>query len=160
MKYFYSLLFALTMTAHASTTDPVKSQTLYKEGLAIQKKGDIKTAIQKWDESLALNPNNVSCLNHYAWHLAVVAEEKDLAKALKFSLKAVEAAEGKHLDSLDTLAEIYFRMKEGTKAAETMRKVVKQDISTLSKKKQKYYADQLTKFEALEAEQKKESESK
>jgi Tfp pilus assembly protein PilF len=156
------LLFSATllMASEPLKIDPVRSQTLYEEGLAIQKKGDIKTAIEKWEQALELNPKNVSCLNHYAWHLSVVVEGKDknLPKALEMSLKAVEASEGKHLDSLDTLAEIYFRMKQGSKAVETMRKALAQDTSGLSKKKQKYYADQLTKFEVLEAEQKQSSQ--
>jgi tetratricopeptide (TPR) repeat protein len=162
MKYFLSFFIGFIMTAHATTIDAVRSQTLYEEGLAIQKKGDIKTAIQKWEQALEVNPKNVACLNHYAWHLSVVVEEKDknLPKALEMSLKAVEASDGKHLDSLDTLAEIYFRMKDSAKAIETMRKVLAQDTSALSKKKQKYYADQLVKFEALEAEQKNGSQAK
>lgn len=124
-----------------------KSTALYKEGLAIEKKKDLDSAISRWEEALRVDPRNAACMNHYAWFLAVTApaERKNLDRALVLARRSAKASDWKNHDVLDTLAEVHFHRKEYAKAVEVQKKALQP--GTVGNVKDPYLKKQLQKFE-------------
>ena len=147
---------AQDLPPEASEENQKKSKELLQEGLTIEKEKDIPAAIAKWEAALKLDGRNAACLNHYAWFLAVTApeERRDAKKALELAIRAAQASAWRNRDILDTVAEVYFQLKQYEKAVETQKKALVDGLEGHSKPK--YLEAQLQKFEkALEEAKKK-----
>ena len=75
-------------------------------GDILQKEGRVKEAYAAYDSCLIYNPNNVMCLNNYAYFLSL--EGSDLKKAEKMSYRAI-TAEPNNGTYLDTYAWILYQ---------------------------------------------------
>ena len=82
---------------HALLADILCSKKLYEEAYAA------------YDRAIELNPNNLLCLNNYAYFLS--QQNTQLEKALKMSKKTIEA-EPENATYLDTYAWILFVSKK------------------------------------------------
>lgn len=83
-------------------------------GDCYHEKGLMRQAYEAYDSCLKWNPENVSCLNNYAYFLSL--EEKDLEKAEQMSFKTI-IAEPSNATFLDTYAWILYQQQnlEGAK---------------------------------------------
>lgn len=77
-------------------------------GDILHEKGFDDEAYAAYDSCLQWKPNNISCLNNYAYYLSV--KDRDLAKAEQMSYRTVKA-EPKNSTYLDTYAWILFRQQ-------------------------------------------------
>lgn len=82
-------------------------------------------AFQAYDSCLVYTPDNVGCLNNYAYYLALKGEQLD--KAEKMSYRAIKA-EPTSKTYLDTYAWILFTMEDYTTARIYMDKVVNPEL--------------------------------
>lgn len=90
-------------------------------GDILHQQGDAKGAYESYDKALECNPDNVMCLNNYAYY---ISEEKgNLEKAEQMSKKTVEA-EPENATYLDTYAWILYLQKRYTQALEYMEKAM------------------------------------
>lgn len=90
--------------------DEVKQKTLAAEmygllGDALHKTGQTGEAFKAYENCLRLAPDNISCLNNYAYYLS--EENRELDKAATMSLKTVKA-EPNNATYLDTYAWILY----------------------------------------------------
>lgn len=90
--------------------DEVKQKTLAAEmygllGDALHKTGQTEEAFKAYENCLRLAPDNISCLNNYAYYLS--EENRELDKAATMSLKTVKA-EPNNATYLDTYAWILY----------------------------------------------------
>jgi len=103
--------------------------------------GDIKVAINAYQEAIRLNPDDARSMNNLAWLLATSEDTalRDPPSALRLALRAATLEPAPHV--LDTLAEAYFVNGHIQKAIE---------IETLALKKARkgraYFEEQLRKF--------------
>ena len=77
-------------------------------GDLLHEKGFDEEAYAAYDSCLQWKPNNISCLNNYAYYLSV--KDRDLSKAEQMSYRTVKA-EPKNSTYLDTYAWILFRQQ-------------------------------------------------
>lgn len=77
------------------------------------RKGQNEKAYEAYDKAIDYNPDNVLCLNNFAYYLSV--EGKQLDKALKMSKKTIDS-EPNNPTYLDTYAWILFRKGQYTEA--------------------------------------------
>ncbi|MBO4658948.1 MAG: tetratricopeptide repeat protein [Prevotella sp.] len=77
-------------------------------GDMLHEKGLYDEAFAAYDSCLQWKPNNIGCLNNYAYYLSVI--NKDLAKAEQMSYRTVKA-EPQNSTYLDTYAWILFRQE-------------------------------------------------
>ena len=89
--------------------------------------GNEKESFEYYDKTLALNSENSTALNNYAYHLAVRGER--LEKALEMAAKAVNL-DPENASNLDTYAWVYFRMEAYEDALYWIKKALKQDSDT------------------------------
>ena len=101
------------------------SQNLYKEGQALEKATDLKSAIGKWEEGVKLDARNWTLLNHFAWFLGVSApaEFRNTKMALTLALQSARITGWKNKDVIDSVAEIYFQCGDFAHAVETQKKL-------------------------------------
>ncbi len=83
--------------------------------------GDTIAATEQYDKAIKLNPENISSMNNYAYHLACI--DRDLPKALSMAEKVIEA-EPDNASWLDTYAWVLFKMKNYEKALEYIDKAL------------------------------------
>ena len=86
--------------------------------------GDNETTFQYYDKCLALQPNNVSILNNYAYYLAQA--EKNLERAEQMAKKAIELAP-EEPTFLDTYAWVLHKMGRNKEALPFIKKAVALD---------------------------------
>lgn len=86
-------------TITAETKPAVAADLFAMLGDILQKEGDKEGAYAAYDSSLVYNPDNVMCLNNYAYFLSL--DNRDLKKAEKMSYRAITAAanNGTYLDT-------------------------------------------------------------
>ncbi|MBF0102252.1 MAG: M48 family metalloprotease [Desulfobacterales bacterium] len=98
-------------------------------------------AIQAYENSLALKPNEPEVLNNLAWLLATSSTEdqKQKKRAVELAEKAVVIDRSPHI--LDTLAESYYAAGMIEKAIE-----IQQEAIAIVKENKEYYEQQLKKF--------------
>jgi tetratricopeptide (TPR) repeat protein len=77
-------------------------------GDMLHEKGLYEEAFAAYDSCLQWKPNNIGCLNNYAYYLSVL--NQDLAKAEQMSYRTVKA-EPQNSTYLDTYAWILFRQE-------------------------------------------------
>ena len=82
-------------------------------GEILHKKGRVQEAFAAYDSCLQWKPDNIPCLNNYAYYLSLRNEE--LSKAETMSMKTLKA-EPKNATYLDTFAWILFMQKRYTEA--------------------------------------------
>ena len=82
-------------------------------GDLLHQKGLQKEAFEAYDSCLQWKPDNIMCLNNYAYYLSVLGEQLD--KAEQMSYKTIKA-EPKNATYLDTYAWILFRQKRYAEA--------------------------------------------
>lgn len=75
--------------------------------------GEYDNAYAAYEKAIAINPDNIMCLNNYAYFLAL--DHKNLDKALQMSKRTVEA-EPKNATYLDTYAWIFYCKRQYTQA--------------------------------------------
>lgn len=83
--------------------------------------GDKKGAYEAYDSCLVYTPDNISCLNNYAYYLSL--EEEDLAKAEQMSYRTIRA-EPTNKTYLDTYAWVLFVQGDYTTARIYMDRVI------------------------------------
>lgn len=84
-------------------------------GDILHSKGNDKEAYEAYDNCLHWKPDNMSCLNNYAYYLSLGGDEQSLEKAEVMSLKTV-TAEPENSTYLDTYAWILFAMERYAEA--------------------------------------------
>ena len=112
--------------------DPKKAEALYKQGLAVQKKGDVQKALDLYYQAIKADPNHPGVLNHLSWLRAT-----DRSKVLRDGKEAVELASRAckavvntdkptqfAADCLDTLAAAYAEAGLFDKAVETAKAAI------------------------------------
>ena len=82
-------------------------------GEILHKKGRVEEAFAAYDSCLQWKPDNIPCLNNYAYYLSLRNEE--LSKAETMSMKTIKA-EPKNATYLDTFAWILFMQKRYAEA--------------------------------------------
>ena len=82
-------------------------------GEILHKKGRVEDAFEAYDSCLQWKPDNLSCLNNYAYYLSLRAEQ--LERAEQMSHKTIKA-EPKNATFLDTYAWILFMQNRYTEA--------------------------------------------
>ena len=103
---------------------------------------EYREAIEAYEQSLELEPDNPETLNNLAW-LYATCEEKTLREPVKALVYAVHAAALKPVPHiLDTLAESYYVNGLYEKAVFTIKKAIR-----MRPKDEAYYKSQLRKFE-------------
>jgi tetratricopeptide (TPR) repeat protein len=91
-----------------------------------------RDAIQEAQAAIELNPLDSDALNNAAWMLATAQEEslRDFKKAELYAVKANELSDYRSLEYLDTLAEVYERQRNSTKALEIVKRATRQESGT------------------------------
>jgi tetratricopeptide (TPR) repeat protein len=97
-------------------------------GDILHEKGQFKEAYEAYDSCLQYQPDNIGCLNNYAYYLSV--EGRDLAKAEQMSYRTVKV-ESNNPTYLDTYAWILFRQERYEEARIYIEQALAAD-STLS----------------------------
>jgi tetratricopeptide (TPR) repeat protein len=133
LYYYRGLAYMLTENYEASVkdlefgnkitgkTDPLKYQFLYLIGEGYYNLDSIQLAFDFFDKALAIDPNEISLLNNYAYYLSV--NNMELEKAENMSLKTIKE-EPNNSTYLDTYAWILFKKKEYEKALVYIEKAV------------------------------------
>lgn len=86
--------------------------------------GNEQESFRFYDKTLALNSENSTALNNYAYHLAVKGQQ--LEKALEMAAKAVNL-DPENASNLDTYAWVYFKMQAYEDAEYWIKKALKYD---------------------------------
>lgn len=95
-------------------TDPEAASDLYALlGDRYHDEGMTDKAYAAYDKALSYNPNNISCLNNFAYYLTL--EDKDLDKALSMAVRVIEAYP-EEPTYLDTYAWVLFKEGQYTMA--------------------------------------------
>lgn len=97
-------------------------------GDILHEKGLYKEAFAAYDSCLQWKPDNIGCLNNYAYYLSVLG--RDLGKAEQMSYKTIKA-EPTNSTYLDTYAWILFQQERYSEARIYIEQAIKND-STLS----------------------------
>ena len=84
-------------------------------------KGDTIAATEQYSRAIKLNPDNISAMNNYAYHLACI--DRDLPTALSMIEQVIEA-EPDNASWLDTYAWVLFKMKNYERALELIDKAL------------------------------------
>ncbi len=113
----------LRLRAPEANPDMVASM-FTSAGDILYRMGKEKEAFAEYDSALVYNPDDVLCLNNYAYFLSL--KDENLAKAEEMSYRAVRA-EPDNPTYLDTYAWIMFMQGKYAEAGEYMDKVVPQD---------------------------------
>lgn len=87
------------------TSKDMSARIFVLMGDILHKQGRVSEAYAAYDSCLVYNPDEISCLNNYAYFLSV--ENKDLKRAEQMSYKAIKA-EPKNPTYLDTYAWILY----------------------------------------------------
>ncbi len=84
-------------------------QVYYNYGFTLYLKGDISSAVSKWEQSLKLDSNYVDSLNNLAWVFATRKQTSfyDPQKAIGLSLRSCQLTANIDPEKLDTLAVAY-----------------------------------------------------
>ncbi len=98
-------------------------------GDLLHQKGRQKEAFEAYDSCLAWKPDNVGCLNNYAYYLSELGEQLD--KAEKMSRKTIKA-EPHNGTYLDTYAWILFMQKRYSDAIGYIEQAVEEDTTQSS----------------------------
>ncbi|MBW1941067.1 MAG: tetratricopeptide repeat protein, partial [Deltaproteobacteria bacterium] len=100
-----------------------------------------EAAIQSYEKSIRLDPENPRILNNLAWIYATCESKKirDPKRAVLLAKRALELEESPHI--LDTLAESYYAVGNHNKAMETGKRAL-----DLAAEDRIYYQKQLKKF--------------
>lgn len=91
-KQYDELIKMVNQSRSVMTTDTDSSKKMASDmfmmlGDAYHYTDQMDKAIEAYDECLALNPDNIGCMNNYAYYLA--QDGKDLEKAVEMSLRTV-----------------------------------------------------------------------
>lgn len=97
-------------------------------GDLLHRKGDEKGAFEAYDSCLQWKPDNIGCLNNYAYFLSVKGEQLDRAEEMSY--KSIKA-EPKNATYLDTYAWIMFKQKRYAEARIYIDQAIQND-STLN----------------------------
>ncbi len=138
--FYYFLCAALVMQNKASSALEVVSQGLRMRtpdanpemvaslfasmGNILYDTGKAEEAYIQYDSALVYNPDDVLCLNNYAYFLSLKGENLDKAEAMSY--RAVRA-EPNNATYLDTYAWIMFMKEQYAEAAEYMDRIVPRD---------------------------------
>ncbi|MDP6380335.1 MAG: sulfatase-like hydrolase/transferase [Phycisphaerae bacterium] len=103
---------AITHLKEALRTAPDDPAVLNRLASIFARQGRLELAVQHWEKSLVLKPNQPEAedvLNTVAWLKAVSPKEKfhDPRDAIRLARRACELTDNKRLDILDTLAVAY-----------------------------------------------------
>lgn len=104
---------ALAEADDEETVPDIASDIFATLGDLYHKQGQNDKAYEAYDKAIEHNPDNVPCLNNFAYYLSV--EGKQLDKALKMSKKTIDS-EPNNSTYLDTYAWILFRKGQFTEA--------------------------------------------
>lgn len=91
--------------------------------------GNSKASYEAYDSCLVYNPDEISCLNNYAYYLSV--ENKDLKRAEQMSYKTIKA-EPKNGTYLDTYAWILYKQERYEEAKMYIEQLMKVDSASVS----------------------------
>ncbi len=102
-------------------------------GVILYQSGDARAAVNQWEMSLAIAPNDGNAQNNLAWVLATYPDDsiRDGAKAVMLAESAVRLAGGENPIVLRTLAGAYAEDGQFAKAAETAQRAA--DLATTQK---------------------------
>lgn len=88
---------------------------------------DYKSAFEYFDKNLAIDPNDATTLNNYAYFLA--KSNQSLADALKMSKKSLEL-QAKNANFMDTYAWVWFKKGDYNQAKEWLDKAIALDANS------------------------------
>lgn len=98
-------------------------------GDVLQKSGHLKEAYVAYDSCLVYNPDNIMCLNNYAYFLSV--ENRDLKKAEQMGYRAI-TKEANNPTYLDTYAWILYQQQRYEEACIYIDQALKNDTDSVT----------------------------
>jgi len=123
----------------AKNDKPLLSQALSILGDLYHATGKSEKSFQVYEKSLKIDPNQMTTLNNYAYHLALVGEK--LQKAYDMSKKTIDA-EPKNPTYLDTFGWVLYKLGRFQEAKAIFRQVMMYD-SDMSAEVLDHYAEVL-----------------
>lgn len=113
---------------HDDSNKGIVSDFYYFMGDIEYKVGNEKAAFEAYDSCLRWKPDNVPCLNNYAYYLSLKNEQLD--KAERMSFKTIKA-EPDNVTYLDTYAWILFQQKRYAEALIYVEQIMTEDIDSV-----------------------------
>lgn len=131
-KHIDDAIETLTRATHCITPETKKelAGNIYASlGDILQRVGRLKDTFAAYDSCLVYNPDNIMCLNNYAYFLSV--ENRDLKKAEQMSYRAI-TKEANNATYLDTYAWILYKQQRYEEACIYIEQALKNDTDSVS----------------------------
>jgi tetratricopeptide (TPR) repeat protein len=117
---------AIICYRQAISIDPHSANTCANLGMACFQKGEAREAIESWEKSLAINPDQLTVENNLAWLLATTSDPalRNGTRAVALAVQANESGGGGNPVILHTLAVAYAAQGSYGQAATTARRAL------------------------------------